>query len=71
MARFIGRVTRSDLEGGVLQLEAEDGNVFELEGDVEEQFVGKRVTIEGSVDRNALSFSMTGPRLAVRKVSAL
>ena len=70
MARFTGRITRSDLEGGVLQLEADDKSVFELEGEVEEQFVGKRVTIEGSVDRNALSFAMTGPRLVVRKVSA-
>lgn len=54
----------------MLQLETEDGNVFELEGEVDEKFVGKRVAIEGSVDRNALSFSMTGPRLMVRAVSA-
>ena len=69
MARFTGLVRRSDLEGGVLQLEADDGNIFELEGNVDEKFVGKRVAIDGSVDRNALSFSMTGPRLMVRSVS--
>ncbi len=71
MARFTGHVRCSDLEGGVLQLEAEDGNIYELEGEVDEKFVGQRVAIEGSVDRNAMSFSMTGPRLMVRAVSSV
>ena len=70
MARFLGTILRSDLEGGLLQLEADSGTTFELEGDVGEQWVGKRVAVEGSVDRNALSFSMTGPRLIVKAVSA-
>ncbi|MCG5053985.1 MAG: hypothetical protein KA712_13560 [Myxococcales bacterium] len=70
MARFTGFVRLSDLEGGVLQLEADDGTVYELEGDVGEQWAGRRVVIQGSVDRNALSFTMTGPRLLVRSVSA-
>lgn len=71
MAQFTGYVRRSDLEGGVLQLEADNGDVYELEGDVADEWVDKRVAVSGSVDRNALSFSMTGPRLVVKSVSAL
>jgi len=70
MARFLGTILRSDLEGGLLQLEADNGTRFELEGDVAEQWVGQRVAVDGSVDRNALSFTMTGPRLIVKTIAA-
>lgn len=55
----------------MLQLQADNGDVFELEGDVDEQWVDKRVQVQGTVDKNALSFSMTGPRLVVKSVSSL
>ena len=71
MARFIGYVRRSDLEGGVLQLEADNGDVYELEGEVADEWVDKRVAIQGTIDRNALSFSMTGPRLVVKSLAAV
>jgi hypothetical protein len=71
MARFLGTILRSDLEGGVLQLEADNGTLFELEGNVGEQWVGKHVAVDGSVDRNALSFTMTGPRLLVKSISVV
>jgi hypothetical protein len=71
MARFTGTIVRSDLEGGLLQLEADDGaTVYELEGDVDEQWVGKRVSVEGSVNKNVMSFTMTGPRLVVKAITA-
>lgn len=70
MARFLGTILRSDLEGGLLQLEADNGARFELDGEIAEEWVGKRVAVEGSVDRNVMSFTMTGPRLIVKTVSA-
>jgi hypothetical protein len=72
MAKFRGTIRKSDLEGGHLQLVAEDGTVYELEGS--DNLLGRdgaRVEIEGSVDRAALSFAMTGPRLKVRTVKAV
>lgn len=71
MARFLGTILRSDLEGGLLQLEADNGARFELDGEIAEEWVGKRVAVEGSVDRNVMSFTMTGPRLIVKTVSAV
>ena len=32
MAKLKGKVVRSDLEGGFWTLEAEDGNIYKLEG---------------------------------------
>lgn len=70
MARFLGTIRSSDLEGGLLQLEADGGTVYELEGDVDEQWIGKRVSVEGNVNKNVMSFTMTGPRLVVKAVAA-
>lgn len=69
MAKFRGKVKRSDLEGGLYQLEADDGTIYELEGsDPALSEDGAKVEIEGAVDRGAMSFTMTGPRLKVRSV---
>ncbi|MDX2018642.1 MAG: DUF5818 domain-containing protein [Deltaproteobacteria bacterium] len=70
MARFSGTIRRSDLEGGLLQLEADGGTIYELEGDVDDKWVGKAVVVEGSVDKNVMSFTMTGPRLVVKSIAA-
>lgn len=71
MARFEGTVRRSDLEGGVVQLETAAGDVYELDGGaVDASWVGKAVVIEGAVDEQTLSFSMTGPRLTVKTIRA-
>jgi hypothetical protein len=68
MARFSGLVKKSDLEGGVVQLVTDDGKVFELEGPVGSEWLDRRVVVNGTVDRNALSFTMTGPRLLVTSI---
>ncbi len=69
MAKFRGMIARSDLEGGVVQLHADDGAVYELEGtDPLLAQIGARVEIEGAADRGAMSFTMTGPRLRVRQI---
>lgn len=72
MAKFRGIIKRNDLEGGHFQLAAADGVDYELEGsDPLLRRDGLRVEIEGSVDDEALSFTMTGPRLKVKSVKAL
>ena len=69
MAKFRGTIRHSDLEGGHFQLAADDGTIYELEGnDPALRRDGARVEIEGSVDRAALSLAMTGPRLKVKSV---
>ncbi len=72
MAKLRGTIRYNDLEGGHYQLVAEDGTTYELEGsDPLLAKDGARVEIDGQVDQNALSFTMTGPRLKVRSVKAI
>jgi hypothetical protein len=71
MAKFRGTIRHSDLEGGHFQLVADDGSVYEVESEGNDPLLatdGARVEIDGSVDKDALSFTMTGPRLKVRAV---
>ena len=72
MGKFRGTIRKSDLEGGVFQLVAEDGEIYEIEGnDPLLKKEGCKVEIDGSVDKNAMSFSMTGPRLKVKAIKAV
>ena len=72
MAKFRGTIRHNDLEGGHYQLVADDGETYEVEGsDPLLARDGARVEIDGAVDRNALSFTMTGPRLKVRAVKEI
>lgn len=70
MAKFRGTVRRNDLEGGHWQLVADDGSEYVLDAAPGEANLtdGARVEIDGSVDRAALSFAMTGPTLKVKSV---
>jgi hypothetical protein len=72
MAKFRGTIRHSDLEGGHTQLVADDGTVYEVEGnDPLLRKSGARVEIDGTIDRAALSFAMTGPRLKVKSAKAV
>ena len=67
MAKFRGKVQKSDLEGGHWQLVADDGTTYVLEGSTKGiEIDGASVEIEGVVDRNVMSFAMTGPTLKVK-----
>jgi len=74
VATFNGVIRQSDLEGGVLQLEADDGTTYELD-DTDSglcaRHVGARVRIRGDVQREELSFMMAGPRLRVLDVASV
>jgi hypothetical protein len=72
MGKLRGTIRKSDLEGGVYQLVADDGTIYELEGsDPLLRKEGAKVEIDGNVDKNALSFSMTGPRLKAKSVKSI
>jgi hypothetical protein len=72
MPKLRGTIRKSDLEGGVYQFHGDDGAVFEVDGsDPLLQAEGAKVEIDGHVEKNAMSFTMTGPRLKVKTVRRL
>lgn len=69
MAKLRGTIQHNELEGGFYQLVADDGTTYELEDAADAAtHVGVKVEVDGTVDRNAMSFTMTGPRLKVRSL---
>lgn len=70
MAKFRGTVRRNDLEGGHWQLVAEDGTAYVMDVAPGEAALvdGAAVEVDGSVERAALSFAMTGPTLKVKSI---
>ena len=70
MAKFLGTVRQNDLEGGHWQLVAENGTEYVLDVEPGEAALvdSAHVEIDGTVDRNVLSFAMTGPTLKVKSI---
>jgi hypothetical protein len=69
MPKFRGTIRLNDLEGGHYQLVADDGTAYQIDGaDPALKEDGARVEIDGAVDKNAVSFAMTGPILKVKSV---
>jgi hypothetical protein len=67
MAKYLGTIRRSDLEGGHWQLEADDGTTYVLEGAPDDLVKdGVRVELEGKADGGVMGFAMTGPTLKVK-----
>ena len=71
--KLTGKIERRDLEGGILQLDADNGQRYTLEGAGREvnSAAGKRVELEGEVDEGAFGIAMAGPTLRVRAVRIL
>ncbi len=66
MATFRGTVKKNDLEGGVWELHAEDGERYQLRGGDNSLHVeGQTVEIDGKIDKDAFGIGMTGPYLEV------
>jgi hypothetical protein len=65
-----GTIRRSDLEGGHWVLEADGGERYQLVGAIGNAKDGAAVEVEGKIDRNAMGIGMTGPHLAVQKITA-
>ena len=72
MKTFKGVIAHEDLEGGFWTLEAEDGEVYKLEGgDKGLQQAGKKVEVEGAVDEEAMGIGFGAPVLKVKKYKLL
>lgn len=66
MATFEGTVRKNDIEGGIWELEADDGETYQLRTDDKSLLVdGQRVRIKGEIDEEAFGIGMTGPYLDV------
>jgi len=72
MAKVTGTIQWNDLEGGFYQLVGDDGTTYELDGnDPLLSRKGARVEIDGTVDKQTMSFRMVGPRLKVSSVKQI
>ncbi len=72
MAKFRGTVIKSDLEGGLWELETEDGDIYQLQGgDAALRKEGLSVEVTGKVDEGVMGIGMTGPTLAVASYKIL
>jgi hypothetical protein len=65
-----GTIRRSDLEGGHWILETDGGDTYQLTGSLAGCKDGMAAEVEGKVDKNAMGIGMTGPQLAVQKITA-
>jgi|1186.fasta_scaffold1012642_2 hypothetical protein len=70
MAKYKGRVSRSDLEGGYWQLESADGTTYKLEGGSGLK-AGVTIEVEGAVDGDAMGIGFGSPVLKVKNVKIL
>jgi hypothetical protein len=72
MAKYKGKVERSDLEGGFWTLEADDGNTYKLEGGGADLLKkGVKAEVEGAVDEDAMGIGFGSPVLQVKKYKVL
>ncbi len=66
MAKYRGKISKNDLEGGFWELQAEDGERYQLRGGDKSLLVeGQSVEIEGKVDAAGFGIGMTGAYLDV------
>jgi hypothetical protein len=72
MAKYSGKIVRSDLEGGFWTLETDDGDTYKLEGGGADLLKkGVRAEIDGSVDEGAMGIGFGAPVLSVKKYKIL
>lgn len=65
-----GTIRRNDLEGGHWTLETDEGETYQLSGDLASAKDGMTAEVEGKVDKQAFGLSMTGPQFSVTKLTA-
>jgi hypothetical protein len=72
MAKYKGKVERSDLEGGFWTLEDDDGNTYKLEGGGKDLLkAGVKAEIDGKLDDEAMGIGFGAPVLKVKKYKIL
>ena len=70
-SKLTGTIRKSDLEGGLWILEADDGSRYQLQGSVGSLRDGAKASITGKVERSMMGIGMTGPIVSVTKVEIL
>jgi hypothetical protein len=71
MATFRGTVKKNDVEGGIWELHADDGERYQLRGGSDGlRSDGQAVTVEGRIDKAGFGIGMTGPILDVTSWAA-
>ncbi len=71
MAKYKGKVVRSDLEGGFWTLEGDDGTTYKLEGGGGDLLkAGVRAEIEGNVEQ-MMGIGFGAPTLMVKHYKIL
>jgi hypothetical protein len=72
MAKYKGKVVRSDLEGGFWTLETDGGEVYKLEGgDPKLLKANLRVEVDGAVDEGAMGIGFGAQVLRVKSYKTL
>ncbi len=72
MAKYKGKVVRSDLEGGFWTLESDDGTTYKLEGGGADLLKGGvKAEVEGGIDGDAMGIGFGSPVLKVKKYKIL
>ena len=67
MATITGTVRKNDLEGGFWEIEADDGTVYRLAGEVSR---AGRFKVTGSIDKGGFGIHMSGPSLKIESIEA-
>ena len=62
-----GTIKKNPLEGGIWELHSEDGKRYQLKGgDDALRKEGKRVELQGKIDKGAMGIAMTGPTFDIK-----
>jgi hypothetical protein len=72
MAKYVGTIRRSDLEGGVWTLVTDQGVVYQLDGGGRDLRVdGARAEVEGRLAEGRMGLAMVGETLEVERYRLL
>jgi hypothetical protein len=67
--KIVGKIERSNLEGGQWILHTAKGEKYQLSGAVTELSDGMNAELTGSIDRNMMGFGMAGANFVVTAVA--
>jgi hypothetical protein len=65
MTKIRGELKKSDLEGGLLIFQGEDGESYQLEGLPANLQSEGRLEVEGKIQKDVATIGMTGPVFVV------
>jgi hypothetical protein len=69
--KIVGKISRSDVEGGMWILTTRDGEHYQLAGETDGLNDGDSTEVSGAVDRNMMGFGMGGATFVVKAIKVL